>query len=176
MSAALTVVATFCLHDAKGCMHFCWMLVPDNITLYGQIPVTSYVSESHCFEMTNSLRSNGWEMWNMLLRISRSLKRSASEPHVHGVLRWQDAAVGSVAHRKFWRSTEGGLLISGIRPAKSSCVVSLFLHKFKHFPDVRSYKTFYCFWSGLTVVLCSSLQTLPPLFMGNQGHRSGGFL
>lgn len=31
MSAALTVVATLCLHDAKGCMHFCWVLIPENI-------------------------------------------------------------------------------------------------------------------------------------------------
>lgn len=35
-------------------------------------------------------------------------------------------------------------MISGICPAKSSSRY-VFLHKFKHFPDVRSYKTFYCF-------------------------------
>lgn len=76
--------------------------------------------------------------------------------------------LGLVLHCKLRGSTEGGLFISGICSAKSS----RFLHKFKHFPDVRRYKTFHCFESGLPLVPWSSLQTLPPLFSGKSGPQA----
>lgn len=50
----------------------------------------------------------------------------------------------------------------------------LFLHKFKHFPDVRSSEAFYCFWSGQTVVLCSPADTAASVHEISGAQVGGG--
>lgn len=144
----------------------CWYLI--TFTSYGQILVTSYVSETHCFEMTNSLRSNGWEMWNMLLRISRSLKRSASKPHVHGVLCYQDAN-----SKDLLKAVSSFLAFVPPNPVALSLSFCTNSSTFLMSVVTKLFTVFEVAW---LFFLCSSLQTLPPLFKGNQGHRSGGFL
>lgn len=64
----------FCLHDAIRHMHFCCMLILKNNILLTKSGLR-YDSYTHCFEMTNPLRSDGWEMWNIFHTISWSQKK-----------------------------------------------------------------------------------------------------
>lgn len=100
----------------------CWY--PIAFTLFWQGLVTSYDSENCTFQMINALCSDGRETGNMLHAISRSLKRLTSKSDIHGVLACR-MSVGLVACCKFWSSTEGGFLISGICP-KNPIALSLF--------------------------------------------------
>lgn len=149
----LTVVPNFCLYDAKGRMHFCCVW-------------------SCCILVTiswfwNDKPSALWWLRNVkrvFIQTGHTFMSSSLTGHPNY---WFDHPVQKFFSKQFLDVWHSSLQIQ---------LRNLFLHKFKHFPDVRRSKTFYCSWSGLTVVLCSPLQSLPPLFTGSQGHGPEGFL
>lgn len=61
-----------------------------------------------------------------------------------------------VSHYKFWSSTEGSFLISGIRPSKSSCVISFCTNSstFLMSVDPKVFTVFEVAWLLSCVHLC----------------------
>lgn len=138
MSGLVTVVSNFCLHDAKWRIHFCWMSTLLTFTLHWQI----HGCVSHCFEMTNPQCSDGLEMWNMFHIISWA-HRKLTISCIHGVLtdRTSQCLLVRSSTANFKALLKAVSWFLAFVPPKCD----LFLHKLKHFPDVRRYKMFCCF-------------------------------
>lgn len=114
----------------------------------------------------------GLEMWNVFSYILIVTPKVSSKrsPCSRDVLK----RIGLITYWKFWSSTEGGYLVSGICPSKSSRVNSFCTNSSTFLmSEVLKLSTVSEVARLLSFAL---LQTLPHLFMRYQGHRSGGFL
>lgn len=115
--------------------------------------------------------TDGLEMWNMFSYILMvTPKVSSKQPSLKGHLRadWFDHLLDIL--KFYWRQ-----LLSFWHLSLQIQSRQLFLHKFKHFPDVRSSEAFYCFWSGQTVVLCSPADTATSVREISGAQVRGGF-
>lgn len=114
----------------------------------------------------------GLEMWNVFSYILMVTPKVSSKrsPCSRDILK----RIGLITYWKFWSSTEGSYLVSGICPSKSSRVNSFCTNSSTFLmSEVLKLSTVSEVARLLSFAL---LQTLPHLFMRYQGHRSGGFL